>query len=321
VAAPAAKTSDCDTTEAGLVAAAISKAQSNIAALLPALAANPVTADMQNALWIYFRDSSVGTAAKVAANLRKIAATLSSITYECEHDCPADADGVKLGYTRIGTMLTGIGAIHLCMNNLKSTADEIANTIIHEAAHFVLLATDSGGYYGTDCAETESTAAAGSGTKLDTADSYNCLVANWLTQTALDRANARGDLTGANIAGIQQTPPGPIDLSGTRKKPIFVMHLTRGPVAIIPGVSYRWIFRDDQDRSYVMTDTDGSSLFAFKPAAESALAIFNQPTRDLLKQRGITSGKVICRATSRVFGDKLFETPVTFGQPTPPPTP
>jgi outer membrane protein OmpA-like peptidoglycan-associated protein len=319
--APAAKTSDCDTTQTGLIAAAIGNAQSNIAAVLPPLSANPVTADMQNALWIYFRDSSSGTAARVATNLGKIAAKLSSITYECENDCKDDANGVELGYTRIGTMVTGIGDIHLCMNNLKPNADDIANTIIHEAAHFVLFATDSGGYYSTDCSETESTAAAGTGTKLDTTDSYSCFVKNWLTQTAADRADTKGDLTGANIAGIQQAPPGPIDLSGPPKRPIFAMHLTRGPLAFIPGVSYRWVFRDDQDRSYVMTDTDGKSLFEFKQATESVLAIFNQPTRDLLKQRGITSGKVVCRATSPVFGDTRFEVPVTFGPLTSPPTP
>ena len=321
--APAATqtTADCDTTQAGLITAAVGKAKSNIATVLPPLSADPVTADMQNALWLYFRDSSAATAAKVAGNLRKIEAKLSGITYECENDCTDNADGVELGYTRVGTMVTGLGNIHLCMNNLKPDADAIADTITHEAAHFVLFAGDSGGYYSTDCAETESTVAAGSGTKLDTADSYNCFVKNWLTQTAVDRANAKGDLTGANIGGIQQSPPGPIDLNGPRRKPIFTMALTRGPLASIPGVSYRWVFRDDQDRSYVMTDSDGNSLFQSKPSAESVLAIFNQPTRDLLKQRGITSGTIVCRATSPVFGDKLFDLHVTFGPTTVAPAP
>jgi Domain of unknown function (DUF4157)/Lysine-specific metallo-endopeptidase len=319
--APTAKTSDCDTTQSGLVSGALSKAQSNIAAILPPLSADPLTADMENALWIYFRDTSTATAARVAANLKKIAGKLSDITYECENDCESDASGSVLGYTRVGTALTGIGHIHLCMNTLKPNADDIAWTMIHEAAHFVFNASDSAGYYGTDCSETESTAAAGPSTKLDTADSYNCLVQNWVTRSATDRANTRGDISGANIAGIRQSPPGPIDLTGNAKKLTFSMNLTRGGLAVITGVSYRWIFRDDQDRSYQMTSTNGTSLFVFKPAAESVLAIFHEPTRNLLKQRGITSGKVLCRAQSPVFGEKLFELAVTFGQRAPAPTP
>jgi hypothetical protein len=315
VKAPSAgQTADCSASESSLIASAVRTAQSRIAAVLPQLAASPLTTDMQNALWIYFRDSTAATAKKVSDNLTKISSKLGSLTYECESKC----DPEELGYTRLGTMVTGLGHIHLCMKNLELDAVSIADTIIHEAAHYTLLATDSAGYYSSDCSETETTVSAGSTTKLDTADSYSCFVKNWLTATPAERANARGDITGANIAGIEQSPPGPIDLNAPRRKTLFTMKLTRGPLAIIPGVSYRWVFRDPHGRSYLMTDFDGNDLFQFKPAVESVNAALNTPTRDLLKLRGITSGVVLCRASSRVFGEMVFALPVTFGGPAPP---
>jgi hypothetical protein len=305
-------TTDCDS-KAGLVTNAVSQAQSNIAAVLPQLAARPLSADTQNALLIYFRASSDETAATVSANLTKISAKLGAVTYECENDCPEN----ELGYTRLGTMLTGLGSIHLCLNNLEQEANAIANTALHEVTHYTLLATDAAGYYGSDCSESETTVGAGSQTKLSTADSYNCFVENGRTGTAARRAETKGDLTGANIAGIEQTPAGPINLSASRRKLLFAMKLTRGPLAIIPGVSYRWVLRDPQNRGYRLTDTDGNDLFEFKPAAESVLAAINEPTRELLKQRGISRAIVVCRATSPVFGDKVFELPVTLSPSTP----
>jgi hypothetical protein len=264
---------------------------------------------MQNALWLYFRESSPGTAATVSKNLDDILAKLGDLSYECEDDCPE----TELGYIYFGTMVTGLGNIHLCMNNLKGNADNICDTIIHEVAHYVLRANDSAGYYDDDCSESEKTVAAGSSTKLSLADSYNCFVKNWISGSATDRANAKGDLAGTNLAGITQHPPGPIDLNGpSPRKLIFYMELASGRMAIITGVSYRWVLRDPQDRSYLMTDTSGNELFEFKPAAESVLAIINSRTRSLLKERGIVNGRVLCRATSSVFGDRLFEIPVTF---------
>lgn len=310
---PAAKTEDCDSSQSDLISAALSKARSNITAVLPALTASPLTADLQNALWLYFRDSSADTAQKVAENLRKIESKLSGISYECENDCQDDDKGTLMGYTRLGTVVTGLGSIHLCMNNLKPNADAVARTMTHEAAHLALTATDSGGYYDSDCSESEQTVTSGTPTKLDNADSYCCFVENWLTKSGAQRTQTKKDLTGDSIAGIKQSPPGPIDLNGTAKKPIFTMTLDRGPLAQVPGVSYRWVFRDEQGRSYQMTDIDGQSLFETKPALLSVLAIFNQPTRDLLKQRGVTGGKVVCRAMSPLFMDKMFEVAVTFG--------
>jgi hypothetical protein len=61
-----------------------------------------------------------------------------------------------------------------------------------------------------------------------------------------------------------------------------------------------------------MTNIEGQSLFQFQPAINSVIAIINSKTRNLLKERGITSGRVLCRATSPVFGDKVFNLGVTF---------
>jgi hypothetical protein len=305
-------TSDCGATQTSLVASAVLHAQKTIGAAASPLTVSPLSADVQNALWLYFRDSSPATASTVATNLQSISTRLSGLSFECESDCAAN----MLGYTRLGTVLTGIGNIHLCTNNLGATAADYADTIIHEAAHFVLNVSDAGGYFGGDCSESEDTVAAGQRTRVGSADSYNCFVANWARGSASDRANAKGDLQGSNILGIEQVPAGPIDLqAASPRRPLFIMKLTRGPIATVTGVSYRWILRDTQDRSYKLTDTSGAELFEFNPAVESVLAMINTPTRNLLRQRNITSARVICHATSPVFGDKLFEVPVTFATP------
>lgn len=302
-------TSDCDPAQATLIATAVTTAQTNLRTARTALAGTPLGTDVENALWLYFRDSTAATATAVNDSLGRILSAVDQLTYECESDC----DERMLGYTRLGTMLLGVGNIHLCLNNLDNDAAKVANTMIHELAHYALLATDSAGYFEDDCRESETTVAAGTSSRLGTADSYSCFVKNWVGGSSADRTETRGDLTGANIAGIQQTPPGAIDLNApSPRRPLFAMRLTRGPIAIIPGVSYRWSLRDPADNAYLMTDTSHNDLQQFRPASESVLAMINTPTRDLLKQRGITSGRVICRATSPVFGDRVFEVAVTF---------
>ena len=302
-------TSDCGITQNTLINNAVTTAQTNLRTVITQLRTRPLTTDIENALWLYFRDTSATTADAVANNLDRIKSGISGLSYECENDCAEN----ELGYTRLGTMITSLGSIHVCMNNLGADSANVANTVIHESAHYFLLANDSFGYYGNDCEESEETVRAGSSSKLSLADSYSCMVKNWINGTAFDRADARTDISGTNFAGISQSPAGVIDLnSSTPKRPLFAMRLNRGPAAIVTGVSYRWSLRDDQDRSYLMTNTSGDVLFEYKPALESVLAIINRGTRNLLKERGIRSGRVLCRANSPVFGDRLFETPVSF---------
>ena len=61
-----------------------------------------------------------------------------------------------------------------------------------------------------------------------------------------------------------------------------------------------------------MTDRDGNLLFQYTPARHGLSAIINSATRALLRERGVTSGRVLCRASSPVFGERLLELPVTF---------
>lgn len=301
-------TPECDADQGKRIGKAVDSAQANLRTVIAALGARPLTPDMQNALWLYFRDSSEATAVKVTKELTSILNVVGGLSYECENDCAEE----MLGYVRLGTMVTGLGSIHLCMNSLGDNADKLTDTIVHEVAHYELYATDSAGYFGDECGESETTVGAGSATRLDLADSYRCFVRNWVSGNAADRADAKGDLTGANLR-IDQAPVGPIDLNAKDpRKPMFFMKLSRGPLAFVPGVSYRWVLRDPQDRSYKMTDRKGELLFQYRPALESVSAIINAATRALLKERGVTSGRVLCRASSPVFGERLFELPVTF---------
>jgi hypothetical protein len=298
--------SDCDTEQARLVSSAVAIARRNLAHVDYELH-GPLSADIQNALWIYFRDTSPTGAAKVSSNLSKLWSNLGGLSFECEDDCSTDL----VGYTPLGTILTGLGNIHLCMNNLEGKVDKIADTMIHEAAHYFLLASDSYDYYDRECAETDETVQASPGGKFTLADSYNCLVRNWIEGSASARATARTDLSGASLDLINQSPPGPIDLNGPRKHPTFEIRKTDGTVATITGVSYFWSLRDS-DRPYTMTNTAGEEVHEFRPASESAVVFINTHTRNLLRERGVSSGWVRCQAKSPVFGDKEFIKPVFF---------
>ncbi len=298
------KLSDCDANQSAMIAAALTVAQRNLRKAVEEVDGRPLSGDMKNALWLYFRDSSETKAAMVSKNLTEILNRLPRISYECENDCPEE----ELGYTRFGAMLTGLGSIHLCVNNIEPNADQISDTIIHEAAHYVLLAFDSAGYYKHDCSESETTVSASPGDKLSLADSYRCFVRNLISSTAHDRAEAKADISGETLTGIIQGPPGPVDLNAPSKKPVFIIRSgTR-----ITGAMYRWILRDPQGRSYAMTDVKGHDLFQFKTPLESVNAYIHSATRDLLKERGVKEGHVLCRARSPVFGERLFELPVTF---------
>ena len=248
--APAAlrrySTPDCDQAQGTGIGNAIRSAEANLRTVIAALGIRPLTPDMQNALWLYFRDSSEATAAKVTEKLTSILGEIGSRSYECEDDC---AEG-NLGYVALGTVVTGLGSIHLCMNNLENDPDELADTIVHEVAHYELYATDSAGYFGDDCGESETTVGTDTSTRFGLADSYRCFVRNWASGTAADRVSTRGDLTGANIMLVQGWPDGPIDLNAEdARKPVFFLKLSHGPPASVPGVSYRWVLRDSQDRS------------------------------------------------------------------------
>ncbi len=303
-----AKTSDCSSVLDKQIQDAIAIAKANLLDVISLLESGSLSSDMQNALWIYFRDPSKATAAKVAQNLRRILTKIDQITYECEDSCSENV----LGYCRYGTVLTGIGHIHLCKAVLNKDPLELSYTIIHEGAHFMNGANDTFGYYHDDGDESAETVKANSNAKLELADSYNSFVKNWKSKTPADRADARGDLSGINLSGIVQSPSGAIDLNGKPKKLMFSIKLNRGPIGLVEGVSYRWSLRDSQDRAYLLTNSLNAVLQDFKPASESVNAIINVKTRELLRERGVKSGRVLCRAQSPVFGDKLFELQIVF---------
>jgi hypothetical protein len=90
-------TSDCDTSQSTLIATAITTAQSNIRTVTTQLGSTPLSGDIQNALWLYFRSTSPTTATTVSSNLNRISTNIGSLSYECENDCQESL----MGYTRL----------------------------------------------------------------------------------------------------------------------------------------------------------------------------------------------------------------------------
>ncbi|HEY6376809.1 MAG TPA: DUF4157 domain-containing protein [Edaphobacter sp.] len=169
-------TTNCDPAQTSLIANAITMAKSNVDSAIPQLTASPLNPDVQNALWLFFRDSSPATATTVAANLTKISATLDNPSYECETDC----DPMQLGYIRTVGAYLGIASVHLCMNSLGGDLERTSYTIVHEVAHYTLLANDSAGYYDyvNQCGETSTTVGTNTAARLALAGQLQLLCQN-----------------------------------------------------------------------------------------------------------------------------------------------
>lgn len=74
------------------------------------------------------------------------------------------------------------------------------------------------------------------------------------------------------------------------------------------GFKFRWVIADPTDNRYLMR-ADTGNPFEF---GNHTATFIGAPTRALLKQRGVSTGKVICRAMIPTQTDRLFELPVQF---------
>lgn len=290
-------TVDCNAQESSVITSALSLASTRLSEAIEFLRVRPLSPRVMQSLWLFFRDHSVSVADQVMASLQRIQTRLTAVNIECENDCQED----KLGYTRFGSVITGWGNVHICMNNFNNDIDKIANTLIHELSHFVLGTSDFSAYYNdSSCFDSEATVSLGSSSRLNHADSLSCFVLSRHQHSDVEINEQWSDVTGRSIKGIQQSPTGDISLSNSQiRRPLFSVINNNNRLAIITGIDYRWSLKDAADNRYLMTAPAGKVLQQYSPSLESVNAIINRKTRDLLIARGVTSGEVLCRAQIR----------------------
>lgn len=104
-----------------------------------------------------------------------------------------------------------------------------------------------------------------------------------------------------------QDPAGPVALPGNPAVPRF--RVTGDPPN--SAFTFRWVLADRQDRRYLLRATTGSP-FDFGPHVEVTVG---EPTRALLRTRGVTDATVLMRALVPSVGDRLITVPVVFQIP------
>lgn len=318
--------SDCSEEQEPTVRAATRAAINALGPVVSRLRQRPLTQHVSDALWLMFRDRSTRMASYVQGVLGDIYENLPGATIECEQPedlgyglmCREDAGG----YVRIGSIITGIGNIHLCMGEWEDKSDAVRmHIVLHEAAHLHARTEDYGYFNTEDCTETAATAAAATTppgitpvTRSNNADCYACLARMLGVMSASDVA-ARVGLYQGDTLEIRQSPPGDINLAAGEQSTAFTVGIPAAddPMRMdIPiAFQFRWVLRDAQGNDYDMQELfGGGRVRRFGP--NQTTVIIPDATRALLRQRGVTRATLYGRYYMQGVGQRLYWLPVRF---------
>lgn len=105
-----------------------------------------------------------------------------------------------------------------------------------------------------------------------------------------------------------------IDISGTTSGTANGPHFEVRPLPSGHNLRCRWIIKDSADNRYQMLGDDESSVFRY---GSQFNAYINAPTRQLLRDRSVTSATIMCRIIVGAEGadaslQRLLELPVSF---------
>lgn len=319
--------SDCTDEQLPFLRTAVQNALNDLGTAITLLGQRPLTQQAGDALWLMFRDRSEHRASFAGDYLEAIRDGLSDATIECDQAGGWDmvnvpgalglgqAAGFVPGY---GVIVSGLGHIHLGMGQWDTLPEiQQEHTIIHEAAHLFVHASDRGYFDITDCRETADTADAAAtttvpGVRADNADCYACLVRLLARMSPQEVADRIGLYQGDTLR-LRQSPPGTIDLSASAMSTTFSIGIPDPAMPELTRVEslsqFRWTLWDPQHNEYPLQDLFGGDAHAF---GHSTQVIIPQATRARLRAQGITQGTVFCRYMMTGMGERLYWLPVHF---------
>ncbi|GLH74136.1 hypothetical protein GETHLI_26380 [Geothrix limicola] len=120
----------------------------------------------------------------------------------------------------------------------------------------------------------------------------------------------KGFWNSATPPPLRLQPVEPIALDGDPNAPVFKLDWLP-----VDGATLRWRLYDSQDRHYLMRGAEGDQdALDFLDFTANKSAIIGRKTRDLLKQRGVSAGRVQCSVRFPVKGwtDQVLTLPVSF---------
>ncbi len=318
--------SDCTDEQLPFLRTAVQNALNDLGTAITLLGQRPLTQQVSDALWLMFRDRSEHRASFARGFLEDIRAGLPDATIECDQaggwdmvNAPGALGlGEGAGFTPGYGVIFGLGHIHLGMG-MWDTLPEVQqeHTIIHEAAHLFVHASDRGYFDITDCRETAATADAAAtttvpGVRADNADCYACLVRLLARMSPQEVADRIGLYQGDTLR-LRQSPPGTIDLNASEMSTTFSIGIPDPAMPELTRVEslsqFRWTLWDPQHNEYPLQDLFGGDSHEF---GHSTQVIIPQATRALLRAHGITQGTVFCRYMMTGMGERLYWQPVQF---------
>ena len=312
-AAPLRRTSYPDCTQPQLdawVKPAMTTALADLNVVIPALAARPLAAETEAALFLAFRGDDPATADKVKDSLQTIKSGLENNEITCTQPGNLNAfekaitpDAMQCVRGRLGYTNAAFN-VHICMNSWPgATAVLRAMVLIHEGAHaFKHMVGDNGYFdYGT-CGQSAATAGLSTSDRLRNPDSFSCFVQYMRHDTGIVVRAA--SYKGTSL-GLTQTPPGPVNLAGLDPKvPLFAVN----GVPDNSGFKFKWSVLDGAGRAYAMQSDRGDP----NSFGDALNAYIGAATRTTLRQLHGSTGKVICQVQLATGGSRSFEQPVTF---------
>jgi len=318
--------SDCTDEQLPFLRTAVQNALNDLGTAITLLGRRPLTQQVSDALWLMFRDRSEHRASFARGFLEDIRAGLRDATIECDQaggwdmvNAPGALGlGEGAGFTPGYGVIFGLGHIHLGMGQWDTLPEiQQEHTIIHEAAHLFVHASDRGYFDIEDCRETADTAAAAAtttvpGVRADNADCYACLVRMLARMSPQEVADRIGLYQGDTLR-LRQSPPGTIDLNAPEMSTTFSIGIPDPAMPELTRVEslsqFRWTLWDPQHNEYPLQDLFGGDSHEF---GHSTQVIIPQATRARLRALGIAQGTVFCRYMMTGMGERLYWQPVQF---------
>ncbi len=292
---------DCTSNQlTNMVLPAKNKAVEDVTTAIAALGSRPLEDKTKAALFLAFRNDDRATAEAVSEDLDDIKEGLGIGELQCEQDEGWNdmCEDQRLGYT------VGPGTIHLCMNAWPGASAKLRTlNVIHEGAHaFAWMIGDLGYFDYQTCAETSSTAVLSSTSRLRTPDAYSCFVSYLVYDAGIEARSE--EYRGTHLA-LTQSPTGVIDLNGPdAESPMFSM----AGVPSHSGFQFRWMVVHPDNRRTLMRDASGPT----GQYGDHPQSYIGGPSRDRLKDMGISRAEVHCRVLIQGVGDRLFTQAVEF---------
>ena len=190
---------NCAPNERSSIEQAFLRADRDLGTVIDLMKTRPLSDAVKNAMWLAFRDDSVGAADHVSERLSFLKKHLSGAYFSCVNSSHPDytrkcSASKTYGYVQAhldGALETHFGPIHFCIPTFTDLPDfNKSRGVIHEGSHRFLGVTDSG-YFSSpgssntlNCEETsrrgrEQDADSGTegdnpGVRLNNADSFAC---------------------------------------------------------------------------------------------------------------------------------------------------